>query len=540
MRAIKLFPLVHLLAIGVVSAGEPDDRPGKVIHEAFGTDVPNNPHAKRANTPRPVSVDMDDAFQEGINIYDFGRLSAEKIAEADARSAAKYAEFKPGPLRIGLTRSFEGDPLTLDHASVVRQDLDDGNSVWTLAIRSPGALGIRVHFTEVDLGAASVVVYSKGPNGLLVRGPYSKKGLGGHRDFWTSALPDDQIFIEVTGEGHPQFKIVGILHIDNDPALSNQGRAAAELPCHLDAMCESLPPYVRNAVGRMFYVGSDGDGHVCTGTLLNDKDDETFVPYFITARHCLSTQAEVDTLDVYWLFQKDSCGGTVGVVTDYPFTHGGTLLRSYSENDMTFIRLKGDLPAGVTMTGWTTDTSVGNAVGVHHPRGAWKRAVFLDATNVCATCWCADPTDYDYYDYERGLTEPGSSGSGVFNGSGQLAGQLRGCCSDWADCDNKSCSNLSSYWAYYGEFETTYDEISHWLFLGGTINVNWNKNPLPGWPETGTPGFPFDTITEGYNYAWPGARIKIQAGDYPETITFTKEMVVVGAGGRVVIGASTP
>jgi len=537
MTANRLFPLVSLMLAAGLSAGQPDDRPDKVIHEAFGTEVPFNPHAERASTPRPVSVDMDDAFQEGINIYDLGRLSAEKIAEADARSAAKYADFKPGPMRTGLTRTFEPDPLTVDHASVVRQDLDNGKSVWTLAIRSPGALGIRVHFTEFDVAAASVIVYADGPSGLIIEGPFRKRGLGGEGDFWTSALPGDQVFVELTGAGEPQFQIVGILHIDRDPALSGEDRATAELPCHLDAMCESLPPYVRNAVGRMSYVGSDGLGHACTGTLLNDKDDETFVPYFITARHCLSTQAEVNTMDVYWLFQKDSCGGTVGFLTDYPKTHGGTLLRSYSENDMTFIRLNGDLPAGVTMTGWTTDTSVGNAVGVHHPAGSWKRAVFLDATDVCVTCWCGDPTDYDYYDYERGLTEPGSSGSGVFNGAGQLAGQLRGCCADWADCDDKNCSNFRNYWSYYGEFETTYDEISHWLYLGGTVNVNWFT--LPNMPETGTPGFPFDTVTEGYNYAWPGARLKIQAGDYPETITFAKEMLIVGAGGDVIIGPTT-
>jgi len=535
MKKLACFSVVSLWLVGGSWAGAPDDRPNKVIHEAFGTMLPPDPHAEPEPTPRPVSLDMPDAFQDRLNTYDFGWLGEATIAAADARSAEKYANFKPGPMRVGLTRTFDPAPLTIQDALVAESELPDGRRLWTLAIRSPGAHGMRLHFTEFDAGDAAVLVYAYGPAGLEVRGPFSKTGPGGVGDFWTSILPGDQVFVEITGHVAPEFQIAGVLHMDRDPDHEADGGIAAPLSCHLDAMCESLPPYVLEATAKFTYV-DDGDGqaHVCTGTLLNDLDDETYAPYFITARHCISSAAEARSMDIRWFYQKDACGGATPVESDYPLTHSATLLRSYSENDMAFLRLDEDPPAGVAFVGWTTNTSVSNAVGVHHPRGSWKRAVFLSATNVCVTCWCGDPTDFDYYDYRRGLTEPGSSGSGVFNGAGQFAGQLKGCCSDWADCDDKSCSNLGDYWAYYGEFETTYDEISHWLHLGGTVNVNWFT--LPGMPETGTPGFPFDTVTEGYNYAWNGARIKIAAGEYPERITFAKDVLIVGAGGDVIIG----
>jgi hypothetical protein len=351
-------------------------------------------------------------------------------------------------------------------------------------------------------------------------------------------VPGEEVFVEFTGREAPRFEIDEIVHFDHDPYGREQseiGRDTAEvlLPCHKDVNCYSgVPVNARKATGQMIYQ-SGGTSHSCTGTLINDLDGETRVPYFLTARHCISTAGAASSLVVTWLYETDYCinnGGTVPDPSTLQKSEGATIMRTQSENDMSFLRLDGGVPSGTALAGWTTATSI-SGWGVHHPQGSWKRMARLTPVGLCVTCVCLDPTDYDYYDMDIGLVQGGSSGSGIFNSSSQIAGQLRKRC---FDSQSMNCSNISDYFAVYGEFETTYDDISHWLFLGGTVNVNWFT--FPNMPETGTPGFPFDTVVEGYNYAWPGARLKIQTGTYPEDVTFAKEMMVVAAGGSVLIG----
>jgi hypothetical protein len=54
--------------------------------------------------------------------------------------------------------------------------------------------------------------------------------------------------------------------------------------------------------------------------------------------------------------------------------------------------------------------------------------------------------------------------------------------------------------------------------------------------ELGTPTKPFNTVTEANNLAWNGARIRIKAGFYPETLMFSRKLRVSTAGGLVRIG----
>ena len=54
--------------------------------------------------------------------------------------------------------------------------------------------------------------------------------------------------------------------------------------------------------------------------------------------------------------------------------------------------------------------------------------------------------------------------------------------------------------------------------------------------EQGTPSKPFNTVGEANELAWNGARIKIKAGTYPETLKFSKRIKVVADGGAVTIG----
>lgn len=545
-----MFFLLFVLSFGVAKASralaeEPKaaTKADSVIHEAFPEYLPTERVTEQQHEAvAPISLGLAGAFQAKQNIHQLTPVSTDEIAEADLEFAEMFSHIQPGPLRVGVVRSVGPHSLSVTGGSAVCTGTSEGKNVWTLAIQSPQAYGIRVHFTNFDAGPGSLLVYSEGIDQLIVRGPYIRKGPNGSGDFWTASLPGDTVFIEATGTEAPCFEIAEIVHFDWDLAAFGQeygSQAPAELGCHLDVMCETDPPVnvpARQATGQMNFV-SGGSNYICTGTLLNDLDGETYVPYFLTAYHCLSTQAEVSSLEVVWFWQSDYCGGPQPTYAELERTTGGTLLETDDTDDgcdMTFIRLTDDLPGGIAFAGWTTARPA-SGIGIHHPNGDYKRVTFLSDVGDCGGCtFCGDPFDYDYYDMDNGITEGGSSGSGVFNSSGQLAGQLRGHCCIYASCagEDLDCGNVDEHVATYGEFETTYPIIQHWLELGGTVHVQAGAQP----PGDGTPSSPFPTVAMGYNVAWDGARIKIQAAIYPENLTLSKRVTLVASGGTVTIG----
>ncbi len=524
--------LTAVLTANAQAPAAPDN--GKQVHETFPERVPGDRYQSLAEMPIPLSLDWADAFQPGLNVENLGAVSAERLAVAEAHAAEKFAGYSDPPTRVSLVREIPAMPLSIASGAALDFDLDDTDSkVWTMAIQSPGAKALRVHFTAFDARGGEVSIYANTPDGPIVRGPYTGKGPDGDGDFWTASLLGDEVIIEAVGREPPAFKIENVLHFDQDPRGSSteDNDGPPLLNCHLDVRCHDNDADARDAVGQINYM-SGGSGFVCSGTLVNDQDTETLVPYFLTARHCIRTSEEVNSMEVVWFWQTNSCNGTLPTYNLLPRHTNATLVDTNSENDMSYLRLPGSPPAGGLLAGWTTATSVDPGIGIHHPAGSFKRIVFLDPVGFCPGCLCWDGSDYDYYNMENGLVQGGSSGSAVFNTSGQIAGQLRGRCSVCCDPKDMACNSIDDYWAVYGEFQTSFDDIANWLRIGGTVVVDRNA----GSPQEGSFAFPYDTVNEGNNLVWNGARLKIRAGSYNETITFSKQMTVLAENGLVRIG----
>jgi hypothetical protein len=534
---MKLFSIACLGLLLSAAAPAQEEPKQDVIYEALPERAPEAVVAAAPEPLEPVTWQWPGAFQERNNIHDLGPISDEEIAAADQEAARLFGEIQPGPVRVGTVRRIAPRPLSIENGSVLSLRTEDGETVWTMAIRSPGAFGVRVHFSAFDVGEGSVVVYSDYQGEPLIRGPFTGRGPNRDGNFWTPWLPGDVVFVEAVGAPEPRFEIAEIVHFDRDPARPGDdwGTGGAQ-PCHNDVMCRSVNSVARDATGQMNFV-SGGQATVCSGTMLNDLDAETVVPYFLTAYHCLHFQSEANSLEVVWFWQKNACNGTLPDYARLPRSIQGTILETNPTsggNDMTFLRLNYPPPPGVPYAGWTT-AHPDNGTAIHHPAGDWKRVTFLSSVDFCPKCsLCGDPSDYDYYNINDGLLEGGSSGSGIFNASGQLFGQWFGTC-----CVSLACAGLKiqclardGFTAKYGEFETTYPIIRRWLEIGGTINVN----RAYGGTEEGTPARPFRTVTAAHGFAWHGSRIKIQPGSYPEVLTLSKQLTVLGGNGLVRIG----
>lgn len=224
----------------------------------------------------------------------------------------------------------------------------------SLAIRSPAARAIRLHFTGFNAGAASVLVYTNDAQwGMVSRGPFAGKGPESDGDFWTATVPGDTAYVEIVGDELPQVSISDVFHWEVDPD-SGECKGGQPGSCHLNAMCFPINPVVRDAVGTIRVVTA------CSGTVLNDLDDETVVPYFLTADHCgITSQSLVDMMEVVWFWQSNSCDDAdLPAFFALPRSVGGTLIVTTGQSDATFIRLH-SVPAGVGLVGWTTETSAG-------------------------------------------------------------------------------------------------------------------------------------------------------------------------------------
>lgn len=122
---------------------------------------------------------------------------------------------------------------------------------------------------------------------------------------------------------------------------------------------------------------------------------------------------------------------------------------------MTLILLDDDPPQewGVTYAGWTSDPNGYQTlpgVAIHHPSTDEKRISFefdaMATTSYLGNSINPGGTHVKVFDWDSGTTEPGSSGSPLFNGDHRIIGQLHG---GYAACGNNSAD-------WYGRLSQSY------------------------------------------------------------------------------------
>ena len=378
----------------------------------------------------------------------------------------------PVPPRIGFGRDLARlTGSAPDAGDLVWEDLAAGGRAASLTIVSPGAKalrmqlevskappGLEVRFYDPDRPGAEVEPV---PRAELVRNDG-----GGPAVYWSPTVAGDAIAVELYlppgAAGKPGLVVRRISHLDVNPmALEDIG--AANCP-HVDMACRSdaVSAHARNGVAKYTFVTAGGYASGCTGTLLNDLDPTTQVPYFLTAHHCVGSQSRASSIELYWFFERAICGGAAPETVTRQ--GGGAVLLSSQGlsaggTDYSLLRLDRDPPAGVGMSGWTSaGVSAGDAVvGVHHPELDLKKV--FDAAVLEHRPWWdegGDPTHvHVQVEAEDGTPEGGSSGSGLWkraDGQDRLVGMLTG---GQFGCDGKK--NM------YGRMDWIYPEVSAWL-----------------------------------------------------------------------------
>ncbi len=436
------------------------------------------------------------------------------------------AQKGPAPV-VGVHRSLPERAVALSSSSGAAKTIVEGawqatvaGRLWRLRITSPEARALRIHFQDFDVGKGSVWLHGAEEQ---VAGLYSGRGMYGDGDFWSDIVLGDSATVEylpdpaaaLTEDAAP-FRIAAVSHIRSVPGLIGGGvpsagggevesraensverlvaaeaRSLSSGPpspsthptpasCHLDATCYSDWSEQAAGVARI-WIERDGQSGVCSGALLNDRQPDTFVPYFLTAAHCVNTDAEARSMIAYWRYQTRTCDdGSPPGLFGVPRTQGARLLATMDDGlctnedgdirlcdtrggDATLLRLEGDLPAGTWFQGWDSGSqSLGASVtGIHHPGGSYKRISFGRIESQAHS--------YHEVSWEQGRTEPGSSGSPLFNGFEGNDGVVIGIASFGRREDEHEDLCLTNPIVGYMKFSDFYPHIRRFLEGEGEI-----------------------------------------------------------------------
>ena len=388
-----------------------------------------------------------------------GEFALAPLSEAELSHLAEPS----ARLKTGIRRTLAPHAL----ASGGWETTSEGARIWRMAIQSPASRGMRVEFDEFSVGAGTVWVH----DGTTVAGPYTGRGQFDDGHFWSAAVYSGSAIVEyepapgTPSELQPPFAIRAISH---QARTALDATAATKDPadfCELDANCYPDWQGSLSSVAQISFV-DNGDDVLCSGSLLSTRDN-SFKPYFLTAGHCVTNEDAARTVEAYWTYQTPACGGTppASRTASLKSTVGAHLISRLApgEGDFSLILLP-DVPAGTTFAGWDiADPPLLTALtGIHHPSGSWKRISFGervgDAT-VDVEGTAAPGNLFLQVQWDKGRTEPGSSGSPLFSAPGVVVGSLS---YGPVAADGTVCSINPSVDGY-ARFSNTYAQIHDYL-----------------------------------------------------------------------------
>lgn len=362
-------------------------------------------------------------------------------------------------------------------------DNGDGTSTWKLLVESPTAFSLNLGFTEYWMPAGGELYLTTGDKeNWQVQGPFTPADNEVHNQLWTPIVKGDQLVIQVNLPTAERSNLrLWLTHVNHD--FLNFTSKSVSGSCNLDVVCAAedgweIVDLYRDII-RSVAVISTGGGTFCTGYLVNNvRQDGT--PYFMTANHCGIGAGNAPSLVTYWNFDNSTCrqpgSGASGAGGDgmlNVFNSGATWLASWPASDMTIVEMDDPIveEANAFFAGWdnTYDVPTDTVIGIHHPSTDEKRISFTFQQTFFTNGFNgpADPTGthLEVPDWDIGTTEPGSSGSPLFNRAHRVVGQLHG---GAAACGNNAYDTYGAFarsWTGGGGSST---RLSDWLDPDGT------------------------------------------------------------------------
>jgi len=257
------------------------------------------------------------------------------------------------------------------------------------------------------------------------------------------------------------------------------GEALMSGSCNLDVLCTEADGWgivdnYRDIIQSVAVISQNGNTF-CTGFLINNANQDC-TPYFMTAFHCNVNSNNAPSLVAYWNYQNSFCrqpgtpqSGQAGDGVLDANNTGAIYRAGYNPTD--FVLVEFDDPiveeADGFFAGWTLDAQppTDTVICVHHPSTDEKRISFeVDETYLGSWGSGSMPDPFGNHvivpDWDIGTTEPGSSGSPLFDREKRVIGQLHG---GTASCNSQTYDSYGWFKASWTGGGTPQTRLSDWL-----------------------------------------------------------------------------
>lgn len=394
------------------------------------------------------------------------------------------------------------------HAGGAFARVGAGSTVWGASVEVAGAHRLRLHLDGVDLPPGTRMwVYGEDGEAVAFGPELAREG-----SLWTPSVYGPAIRLEVelpraalAGAAERGFvvdRVVQIFRLGPDlaPVLEPSPLPqVVDTSCLIDVTCVSPATFsvvdlAERAIAHIEFVDG-GFLALCTGGLLNVAQGAPAgaEPGFLTANHCLDSQAAASTLEAFWDYKTQTCDGVPPPLGTLPRTNGSQLLASDPISDFTFLGM--DFPPHRVLLGWNAEIQVLPAETethrISHPvpesdilsqQYTRNRTVGEQDILRCGTDNQGRATDdlsrFTHSVFLEGGTFGGSSGAPLMLDNGQVVGQLLGACGS-AETVNDGCSMEND--EIDGNFFTTFDFIQQHLGVtAGVISEFISTPELPG------------------------------------------------------------
>lgn len=399
-------------------------------------------------------------------VLKFPALDMAKVAAEDFARAGKER-----PQRFAIARDFEAIP----GRQGAWADFADGTSEWRMKVVTPDAVHLNFGFTRFHLPrSASLRIAST--DGKAELGPFDASHNAPTGQLWTQVLPGNSAELVLRVATREKLLV--------DLALTRVGHGYTGFgfnakhcksgACNTDVAClgESDPwNENRRAVAAITLNGTDN----CSGSLVNNTNNDRRL-LFATATHCGINAGNVATMLAYFNYESPTCRTPAASGQSPVLPKPNTTLAGLAWLASTNNPFAGATPAGTRSdwtlvelaprpeqssynlfwAGWdrrppptacappgTPSGTAGLCASIHHPGVDEKRITFVEEpmtldniSGAQGVHWRAnwDPTPPILPNLPApqptvvppAVTEPGSSGSALYNASRRLVGVLSG------------------------------------------------------------------------------------------------------------------
>lgn len=450
---------------------------------------------KRAPTARmqPVRADL--------------LLAEDEAPPADpdqpANKPLRFAEVLP--VDLGLANSGEWE------------ELPGGGRVWRLRIESPGAKSLSLVFRRYQLPpGGELYVYDDARK--EVRGAYTELEHRLDGQFAMRPLRGDALTLEyfepASGRGKGELALAAVAHdyrgvldwgdVDpqGDPVNRSGGGGGG---CEVDVACPLGAGWESQAKACVKVI-SISAGAFCSGSLLNNTaNDGTLL--VLSAAHCGDLSTAVFSFD----FER---GCRTGVPTGTDVT-GSTTLVFDATADVQLVRIvapQGPQAFPVFLAGWDRSDAVPTFTTlIHHPGGDVKKiSRDSNAPLMPGKFW-------RILNWERGVTEGGSSGAPFFDPAKRFIGNLDSGASSCPVPTNDFCTRLAPVWPLLAPYLDPLDTGQ--ITLDGLDLATVTPPPFT---VTGILPAQIETLDPS-----PARTLRILGTGFPETLEVTVNGIVL-------------